>query len=1043
MKKALSIVLSIAIILSLFAVIGTFTVSAAGTVFEVANFGAIKLSNMLNDGFQRQSRLFSEDATYVQTVTGLRQTRGWEKENASLLEVTVPDKGNNNLKVGTDVMSKYFLTLPQKNTTNEKNCTDPDTLTDTGNKLPLLSEKYTVVYIEYFIESLPDVSGAYAQVGLGYSTKSANTTNFVNSDILEVSSKYKTAGQYGRLSALMPKSTTTHQDIRILFNGTPGAKITIVFAGYNNGGASASLIRYHIPYGDNYDKTVISPSYAGTAYNGGAQPQALGNGSYKVPQYDDHYVATLNMNNTKSTIKTHTEGWLTGTSSASQNAQNYYVPSDQITGVWYDKDGNLVTNMDVTPHNNTYGIVVDLYASVDMVLNTKTITNVDFENGSYTVGEGNCYTDRYSVKTEGEGTEQNSYLARGLTGDSSAHNFGFKLPGTLTPGRNYSIKFKIRARRDNTLTETGNIALNYTVLSCGTATSSNVSSNDGGLSGNVFDTDSHRISVKENEWTEVTGYFTAKSSTKGQSPLFYLLDEPWHYYIDFDDITITEEKGISYCINGNQYATPFILGVTDNSKIVPTAPERKDFIFDGWYLDKNETVELTANTEVAGFMTAHAKWTEATLYKDDFADMVVGTNNLGLKVTGANTYHMAFALSTDGGAELSLFTAASADDTDTRCDIWNRTLDNSGKIAFWFTPNTAKPNGVPSDNLYLEISGADVSGVVLDCCNVPATRTVGDLTGDSKIDIRDYVAITKMSLDTYTHNWLGDFDGDEYVAEQEEINVIRDYLLLFTAIPKYSVIPSEKMGRTLVWNNEFDSNAGDFKPYYGGINTTDFVHATTKDVMSFVDGKMILSVTDYDGTKFKRALSVSTKDNMTFKHGYLEMRAKISATPGQWASFWLSGEKVQGAPYNGEIDIFETNSRGTSLSPNVHSWDNSTEQRVEQLGDKAGKFKYDENNFNKTEYHIFGFEWNETEIKFYIDGKCYKTISINSFGANYSGIFDQYYGIILGDTVYTPRISPDATNYKLDYPTPKYEIDYVRLYQKEDESRKINGVVVQ
>ena len=216
------------------------------------------------------------------------------------------------------------------------------------------------------------------------------------------------------------------------------------------------------------------------------------------------------------------------------------------------------------------------------------------------------------------------------------------------------------------------------------------------------------------------------------------------------------------------------------------------------------------------------------------------------------------------------------------------------------------------------------------------------------------------------------------------------------------------------------------------------------DTVNYYDGKLNMSVNNIDGTNYKVAHFLTTTGEFSFKRGYLEVRAKINAVPGQWAGVWLTGEVDSNTKHIGEIDIAETMPLGTNFKPNVHSWDLNN-NRLAQYGEQAEIYYYDERSFNKTEYHIFGFEWSESALKFYVDGVLYETMDISYFNNYstgsflnktypYSGLFDQFYALRFDNHIYTENITADGA-------MPEFSIDYVRLYQKAGEQFKINGVV--
>ena len=450
------------------------------------------------------------------------------------------------------------------------------------------------------------------------------------------------------------------------------------------------------------------------------------------------------------------------------------------------------------------------------------------------------------------------------------------------------------------------------------------------------------------------------------------------------------------------------------------------------YQDAEFANAFTATT-VSGEAVAYAKWSEAVteLSVDSIA---TGTTDLGIKVTNANAYPVKFTLDTDGEVTVSIFTA-SAENAYDKSVVWERTFDGNGDIGTLIEP--AVING--GNKLYISVDGATASISEFVIGNAPTVRMIEkDVNNDNKFDIRDLVAIKKMAA-TSDKNWLGDIDDDGYIASAADSVEIKKGLL--------NVSLSKKKGdRILVWNDEFDGNGVNYSNFsYSNLEGANKFNTDSEENINVNDGKLNLSVSNYDGTTFKVPCRLITQDKVAFNRGYLEVRAKISATPGQWAGIWLSGEK--GAEHFGEIDIMETDILGTSFKPNIHSWDTEG-KRLGQLGNTVALYDYYSNNFNKTEYHIFSFEWDETELKFYVDGECYETLNISDveksefpgetlFQKSYpfEGIFDQFYCVKFDNNIYD--------NLSADGVMPEFDIDYVRLYQKDGEQLKINGELVE
>jgi len=291
--------------------------------------------------------------------------------------------------------------------------------------------------------------------------------------------------------------------------------------------------------------------------------------------------------------------------------------------------------------------------------------------------------------------------------------------------------------------------------------------------------------------------------------------------------------------------------------------------------------------------------------------------------------------------------------------------------------------------------------------------------------------------------WTADIDGDDYIATAMDLIAMRKWLLMETKCFVKTV-----GDRTLVWNEEFDS---------GKLNTANFgyldayrnntVTFDTEDTLNYFGGKVNLKVKNLDGVNYKTPNVLTTSGKMSFNQGYLEVRAKISATPGQWAAIWLTGDKDESMDYKGEIDIMETDSTGYCFKNNVISWKDGTGQQLDENYKSA--YNYSENNFNKTEYHIFGFEWTDSEIVYYVDGEEYGRFSIAEIKAlPYDGesilsksypfaeVFNQFYALRLDNMINSDLLTPDGA-------MPEFNIDYVRLYQKAGEQLKINGELVE
>ncbi len=264
--------------------------------------------------------------------------------------------------------------------------------------------------------------------------------------------------------------------------------------------------------------------------------------------------------------------------------------------------------------------------------------------------------------------------------------------------------------------------------------------------------------------------------------------------------------------------------------------------------------------------------------------------------------------------------------------------------------------------------------------------------------------------------------------------------------------------RKLVWNVEFETETHTDQ-LAKKLNTSaqtmspdgvTLFCANDSDHYFIDSGSLVLRMTkDSTNNTFTTAPSLTTVDRMSFKHGYLEMRAKLPYMYGMWFSFWMQPDKKllpEDFRYYGEIDVIETwwQSRSTSFS--LHKWYNGYQGCTSHnagevdVSTHEGNYRYYfENSENlKNEYHIYGFEWTDLYIKLYIDGECYYTVYIDDahdYDTSVPGMecFHDFYYLSWNNFMH-PSYA-DKLNFENGY--ADYAIDYVRIYQNENEEIKI------
>ncbi|HUT46585.1 MAG TPA: glycoside hydrolase family 16 protein [Sedimentisphaerales bacterium] len=173
--------------------------------------------------------------------------------------------------------------------------------------------------------------------------------------------------------------------------------------------------------------------------------------------------------------------------------------------------------------------------------------------------------------------------------------------------------------------------------------------------------------------------------------------------------------------------------------------------------------------------------------------------------------------------------------------------------------------------------------------------------------------------------------------------------------------------------------------------------------------------------------SLTTRRLHSWMFGRFEMRGRIDIRPGLWPAFWTLG--IEGPwPSNGEIDIMEYY-RGVLLAN--AAW--ATEKRSVPRWDDTRKPITEFNDPNWSEkFHIWRMDWDADSIKLYVDDMLLnevdltRTINEDEEGKN---PFHQPHYIILNLAI-GGKAGGDPSNTK--FPA-KFEVDYVRIYQKQTE----------
>ena len=274
----------------------------------------------------------------------------------------------------------------------------------------------------------------------------------------------------------------------------------------------------------------------------------------------------------------------------------------------------------------------------------------------------------------------------------------------------------------------------------------------------------------------------------------------------------------------------------------------------------------------------------------------------------------------------------------------------------------------------------------------------------------------------------------------------------------------------LVWSDEFDGDCLDPKKWcfhnvMGKAHRPDgsLLYDLSEDARNVrvEDGLLKLNV-HYDEERncFVGPSSPTTLKGMSFTYGYLEMRARVPYSQASWASFWAIGRDAlnedKTVPYFTEFDFFEIEGANHVAIPNLHKWhygwsewrakgktgnDNVTSQfwhSQQPEGALLGHHLPE----NPEDFNIYGVLWTPEKVEMYINGEIYGRFYLNYNFGRESGMdgFHRPIFLIFNNYLMLEDCFGIGCNQKPATATPEsvaaqvpYEIDYIRLYQKDGE----------
>ena len=251
-------------------------------------------------------------------------------------------------------------------------------------------------------------------------------------------------------------------------------------------------------------------------------------------------------------------------------------------------------------------------------------------------------------------------------------------------------------------------------------------------------------------------------------------------------------------------------------------------------------------------------------------------------------------------------------------------------------------------------------------------------------------------------------------------------------------------GYELIWNEEFETdgrpNDQEWTYEYGFQRNRELQwyqeeNAFCEDGKLIIEGRKELKPNPHykegngnwkEKRKYISYTSACLTSKQSWQYGRFEIKAKIKAEQGLWPAIWFLGKEGQW-PSKGEIDLMEYY-QGQILANAC--WGTKKQWKAKWDSSKTPMSFFKDLQWDQ-KFHVWRMDWDEEKIELYVDDILLNTIELNKavnateqWGLKHP--FKQKHYLLLNLAIGGTN-GGDPIN--TQFPS-RYEIDYVRVYQK-------------